>query len=65
MISTSELREWKAHPVTEAFMIAIAGMEQDVIERLIQNAEGDLSDDFYRGYIFALRDVIKVDLSEE
>ena len=66
MISKSELQEWKAHPVTEVFFNALLEMEQAVTEQLIGNVgESNQTDDWYRGYIFALRDTLRVDLLEE
>ena len=65
MIQPSEFREWKSHFVTEAFQEAVQDMALHTTELLIGNVSAEVSDDFYRGYIYALREVLKVDLSEE
>jgi hypothetical protein len=66
MITKLELQDWKSHPVTEAYFEAIDEMEGAVVEQLIKNVNQEMHpDDWYRGYIYALRDMLNVDLAEE
>lgn len=66
MITKPEFEDWKLHPVTEAFFNAMKDMEQYSIECLIGNTTtSETPDDFYRGYVYAVRDILKVDLGED
>jgi hypothetical protein len=66
MITKLEFDCWKVHPVSEAFFAAMKDIEQYSIECLIGNTNtSETPDDFYRGYVYAVRDILKVDLGEE
>ena len=66
MISQNEFREWKSHPVTEAFFKTIGESIALAVEQLITNVdEGSLPDEYLRGYIIANRDILKADIAME
>jgi len=65
MISKSEFQEWSNHPVTEAFLEAIADKQQGCLIQLAHNLAPDgLPNEFYQGYFRALEDVSQFDIGD-
>lgn len=65
MISKSEFQEWVNHPVSEAFMQALAEKQQAVLIQLANNINDDaLPNSFYQGYFRALEDVSGFDIGD-
>jgi len=64
-ISKLDFQQWKASPVTQAFMSACQGQLKLANDSLIARAGLDSNDDnFYRGYIRAYLEVLDLTLDD-
>lgn len=64
MISKEDFANWRQDPVTKAFYEALNEQIELAKDELAINQENVYSDDWYKGYIVAVRDVVKFDLEE-
>ena len=61
MITEVEVAEWKLDPTTVQFMKGMEDLEGEAMYMLSVNKDEQVRDDWYKGYIQALRDVQKAD----
>ena len=61
MITETEVAEWKLDPTTIQFMKGMEDLEGEAMYMLSVNKDEQVRDDWYKGYIQALRDVQKAD----
>ncbi len=61
MITEAEVSEWKVDPVTQKFMDGMAELEIEAMHKLSVNRDEDVRDDWFKGYIAALRDIQQAD----
>ena len=61
MITEVEVAEWKLDPSTIQFMKGMEDLENEAMYMLSVNKDNEVRDDWYKGYIQALRDVQKAD----
>ena len=61
MITEVEVAEWKLDPSTVQFMKGMEDLEMEAMYALSVNKDEQVRDDWYKGYIQALRDIQKAD----
>jgi hypothetical protein len=61
MITKIEVDEWKVDPVTAKFMAGMSELEQEAMYKLSINTDEDVRDDWWKGYIAAMRDIQQAD----
>ena len=61
MITEAEVAEWKLDPTTIQFMKGMEDLEMEAMYALSVNKDEQVRDDWYKGYIQALRDIQKAD----
>lgn len=62
MISKSEFREWRDHPVTEVFYKYLDECREEFTSRLVHNnGAADFDDEFLRGSIQVLEQLNTID----
>ena len=61
MITEVEVAEWKLDPTTVQFMQGMVDLENEAMYALSVNKDEQVRDDWYKGYIQALRDIQKAD----
>lgn len=65
MLTKEQFNTWQNDAVTLAFMDSVKQLEKNTTEQLIANKREDaLSDDFYKGAIAALRDLLNTSFEE-
>lgn len=63
-MNKQDFRDWQRHPVTQIVFSELRAKESDITEKLVISTENAYSDDWYRGYIAALRDFYLIDIEE-
>jgi uncharacterized phage-associated protein len=65
MITKDDFQLWKSEPVTKALYESFDEVEYGAMMELSVNRADSVSDDWYKGYIMAVRDMKNMSLAED